>query len=174
MRTITYVFTTLGIILSIWSFTACNQSAEKAVDYNDEVVEMQDALMMSVKGLEDSFEEYEASAMDSCYRQLMTQIQMSKAQLEKLGDFNGDSTLYVAARSVLDEYDALSGSEYAELISFLKIPDSLFTVDDQERSFEILSQVADRRQSVHESFVNAQKSFGDNHGFVFDEGIAEN
>lgn len=112
--------------------------------------------------------------VDSCYRQLMTQIQMSKAQLEKLGDFNGDSTLYSAARSVLDEYDALTSAEYAELISFLKIPDSLFTVDDQERSFEILSQVADRRQSVHESFVNAQKSFGENHGFVFDEGIVEN
>jgi len=174
MRTITYVFTTIGIVLSIWSFTACNQSAGQAVGYNDQVVEIQDALMMSVRDLEQSFDDYEANAMDSCFRQLMTQIQMSKAQLEKLGDFKGDSTLYFAARNVLDEYDALAGSEYAELISFMKIPDSLFTVEDQERSFVILSQVANRRESVFASFVEAQKSFGSDYGFVFDEEIVEN
>ena len=167
MRTLTYIFTTLGTILCIWSIASCKLGTNEAVQYNDQLVEMQGSLLQSVAQLEDSFEDYEASLMDSTYRSLMSTIQSSKAELEALGIYEGDSTLYLAARKLLDEYEQLTTTEYAELISYLKIPDSLYTVEDQERSFELLSEVTEKRQYVHDAFIEAQKSFGAEHGFTF-------
>lgn len=173
MKFITYTFTILGILISVWTISACNSTADQAVVYNDAFVEMQGELLMSVENLEGSFEDYQPAKMDSCYRQLMANIQSNKAKLEKIGDFEGDSTLYAAQRSLLDEYDKLVTNEYAELISYLKIPDSLYTVDDQERSFDIMKEVTIRRKAVHSTFINAQKSFGEEYGFVFEDDGAE-
>jgi hypothetical protein len=146
---------------------ACNMEANEAVEYNDRLVEMQGSLLQSVSKLEDSFGEYKAEDMDSSYRSFIATIQSQKGELEKLGHFEGDSTLYIATRELLQEYEDLATTEYAELISYMKIPDSLYTVQDQERSFALLDQVTERRKSVHEDFIQAQKEFGEQYGFTF-------
>lgn len=169
MRTLTYICTIIGIILCVWSMAACQTEANEAVEYNDQLVEMQGSLLQSVSRLEESFGDYEAQEMDSSYRSLMATIQSQKGELEKLGHFQGDSTLYIATRELLQEYEDLATSEYAELISYMKIPDSLYTVQDGERSFTLLDEVNERRNEVHEEFILAQKEFGEQYGFTFIE-----
>lgn len=173
MRYLTITFTLIGLFLFAWSFTSCDRKANEAVEYNDEIVEMQDAVVQSVMELENTFSEYEPARMDSAYRQLLTAIQQGKARLETIGVFEGDSTLYMAARILFDRYEHIATDEYAELISYLKIPDSLYTLDDQQRSFLLLEKVVEERSTAHDTFINAQRDFGDAHGFVFADASEE-
>lgn len=169
MRYLTISFTLMGLFLFAWSFASCDRKANEAVAYNDQIVEMQDAMIQSLIDLEQSFAEYEDGQMDSAYRQLLTSIQQGKAKLENVGVFEGDSTLYRAARDLFDRYERIATIEYAELISYLKIPDSLYTLEDQERSFQLLEKVTNDRTEAHDHFIRAQKQFGDAHGFIFNE-----
>ena len=107
--------------------------------------------------------------MDYAHLMLRSKIETGQRVLDTLGGFEGDESLLKAARQLFDFYDNVSSNEYVQMIDIMKIPDSLYTAEDQERASQVEEEIINRFNQAQEAFTSAQADFGKEYNVVFEE-----
>lgn len=147
---------------------ACNPGNEKAVAYNDKIVELQDGVVQSLLALDESFVEFVPEQMDAAHAEFVSSLANASDELNKMGPYKDDSTLFLAAGRMFSSYQDLAQNNYAQFIELLKVPDSLFTAEMQAQSFDLKEVIDQQRVEGQEFLINAQEAFASKHGFYLD------
>jgi len=153
----------------IVSMASCNLTNEKAVEYNDKIVELQDGVVQSLLALDESFVDFIPEKMDTAHAEFVRSLSNASTQLKASGPYKNDSTLFLAASKMFGSYYDLAQNNYVQFIELLKVPDSLFTPEMQAQSFDLKELIDQQRIEGQEVLINAQNAFASNHGFVLDK-----
>ncbi len=159
--------------LIVLFITACESRSEKAAVYNDAIIDHQISIIEAFDRLDSSFNQYDADEMDYSYLMLEAEIKTGLRILDTIGGFGKDTLLLDAARDLFHFYDEMADKEYVELIDLLKIPDSLYTSEDQTHAFNLNANINMKFNEAHEQFISAQKHFGGQFNVEFDEAMEE-
>lgn len=150
-------------------FTSCEPRSKKAAEYNDRIIEHQIEISNAFDALDTTFNEYVAEEMDYAHLMLRSKIETGQRVLDTLGGFKDDETLLNAARKLFTFYDKVSSQEYVEMINIMKIPDSLYTQQDQEEASRVEDAIIEQFQLAQDEFTSAQEQFGESYNVVFEE-----
>lgn len=148
---------------------SCTSVSSRAASYNDEILEHQGNIITAFNTLDTALNNYSEAQME--YAHVMAQAAVKKAMrsLDSLGPFKGDSSLYVSSDHLFKAYESLLEWEYEALIEIMLIPDSLFSIKDQEKAFALEDAIRKRFEIEEQRYREAQLSFGKSHGVMYIE-----
>jgi hypothetical protein len=148
---------------------SCSPRSKKAADYNDSIISYQSEISLGFDALDTTFSTLVADDMDYAYLMLRSKIETGQRVLDTLPRFKKDTLLLNAAKRLFEFYDDVCRDEYAELVDIMKMPDSLYTIDFQDRAWAIEAQIVSRFGLAQEAFQSAQRDFGEKYNVVFGE-----
>lgn len=175
----------LLIILS--AFISCREEpkaapgiAERACVYNDRIIGLQDALDSVRMELAVSVGARNAQATNKTLEKFKTEIAGLMDSLKTISDFEGDSSLRIAAAGLFGVYLADAGSIRSALpvlykedaVDTLLYPDSLAgpdSIDPNEALISVYERAVRRsksEQAAFDLFFETQKAFAKKYGFV--------
>lgn len=149
------------LIIITLLFFACNRTAEKAADYNDKIINLQRQVIEDVNEMDSTLVDYNSEEMEIAHLELKTEIRKSLQNLKSVGAFRNDSSLYIAAEDLFLFYKKISDNQYQQLIEIMETPDSLYTLEDQQRALAIEDTIRDAFDQHHEEFASAQQKFSE-------------
>ncbi len=150
-------------------FTSCEPRSQKAAEYNDSIISHQIEISDAFDALDTTFNEYVPKDMDYAHLMLRSKIETGQRVLDTLGTFKDDPLLLDAAHELFQFYEDISNAEYVEMINIMKIPDSLYTQEDQERASEVETRIISRFTGAQKKFTDAQVEFGEKYNVLFEE-----
>lgn len=152
-------FTSILIILSITAFLSCTR--QSAADYSNSIILEQQAIVNKIDALKKSINDYYSSSpdtalnlIDAAFDSAVFQIDSGLYFIGKLNNFKNDSSLKNGALELFESYKNVIEKNYSKLIALYKIPETLFSTDDQ---IEIDSLIEAGNIKFNESFQNFTK-----------------
>ncbi|MDD3875905.1 MAG: hypothetical protein PHT69_04750 [Bacteroidales bacterium] len=155
------------ILLSILS--SCSDSIEKAITYNEVIVEAYSAISLKEKDLLNSILNNDTAKIDSDYNIFIGQINESKKNVENLGAFNGYSDFYDATINIFNLYERIAKDEIVELINFM--PFYFANSESADLNSELDQKLLNIDNSIDEEFNKfalAQEKFAAKYSFVLE------
>jgi len=161
MKLVTGLFLSLSFLL----ITSCDTgSPEKAIKYNDDLLDIIDKLDDKIKDMDDTFVSYIPEEMNKAFDALKTQVAATKKELEDHGKYYGDARLQEAALGYVKAVeDALP--LYTERIKIESVSDEDFTDEMGDRSFEISDKIFDMIDKANVVLIEVQKQFSADHKY---------
>ncbi|MFT5185643.1 MAG: hypothetical protein ACI84C_002791 [Flavobacteriales bacterium] len=150
-------------------FTSCEPRSQKAAEYNDSIISHQIAISDAFDALDTTFNDYVAEDMDYAHLMLRSKIETGQRVLDTLGNFKNDDVLLKAARELFLFYEDISTAEYIEMINIMKIPDSLYSQEDQESASTVETKIISRFTGAQKEFTDIQVEFGEKYNVLFVE-----
>lgn len=158
----------LGFCAIVILLIACQSRSEKAAAYNDKIIEYQKGIIEAFNGLDTVITQYNVEQLDDSYTILIGRIKEGRKGIDALGPHEGDSVLFNAGLALFNGYEEVVSVDYEELIRLLKIPDSVYTKDDQLRSFAIESEILRDLDTLHAHYKADQVAFGQKFNVTFE------
>lgn len=180
-------YTKLFLAAIIVTFVSCKPSPQKAQDYYTEitipiesVLTKEDELIhlinstMNMDTVDSNAQvaiptsekiSISNKALDMAMSNLQLQISASLNKLENISAFDNKTSLKDAATHMLTEYKAVSEKEYPALLEIVKIPDSLFTPDDDERFLILSDSIDNLLQEMVSNYIQQVKLFSQEYNF---------
>ena len=140
-------------------FNSCGPNTDEAVKFNDALVDQQTLVFEKESILIDGISKNMPEKLDSALYLLEDQVKQSAEATEKLKDFKGGKELLDAALKVFSTYKNVAEQEYSEMIKIAKIPDSLYTQEDDNKIIDISKKIDDKLNQSIDSFRVKQKDF---------------
>ena len=97
--------------------------------------------------------------MTLLYKELLAQIDKANDTLEKIGKFDGKTDMKDAVAKVLATYKTVATNEYPEMIRISKMPDSLYSQDDDNKRMDLSKKIDDELDKSVNDFLEVQKAF---------------
>ncbi|MEN8929320.1 MAG: hypothetical protein ABF242_00465 [Flavobacteriales bacterium] len=156
----------LLVTISLLILFACTSQTDKAITYNN-------ALLGEQQFVANRMEEYLMKLKDSSETHTLTEfkneilvnIEKSKSKIKELKVFQGDSTFSESVTSVLTSYASSLKNEYEEVAKFMRLPDSLKTLDKKLYAEKHAVQADELISEKEDYFINLQEKFAKEHGF---------
>lgn len=104
-------------------------------------------------------------ALDMAMSNLQLQIASSLNKLGTIPAFDKKTTLKDAATDMLTKYKGVSENEYPALLEIVKIPDSLFTPDDDVRFMTLSDSIDNLLQQMVINYIQQVKLFSQEYNF---------
>lgn len=154
-------------LFSVVLLLSCNiGQQDDAVKYNDDIIREQIKVIGALDVLVGSFETYENEKMNDYLTNFKMEIEKAQFSARKLEAFDKETYLRDAFLMYLDTLDDAANKEYTMLVENVKIPDSIYSQEDQDDYLRIAEKVDTRIAQAEEVFINAQKKFAANYRFV--------
>ena len=155
MKKIKYVF---SLVFAMAMFISCGNS-DDAIKYNDSLVDLQTRVFEKESLLIDAMNKNTIDKIDPLYKDLLTQIDKASDTIEKIGKFDGKTEMKDAAKKVLATYRTVATNEYPEIIRIAKMPDSLYSPAEENKSIDLRKKIDDELDKAVNDFLEIQKSF---------------
>ncbi|HLP45229.1 MAG TPA: hypothetical protein VK469_04745 [Candidatus Kapabacteria bacterium] len=138
---------------------AVNCGSSAAINYNDRIVEYQGKIIEKMIDLSNAFAKADPAEMNAKLKTLQLQIDESLAGISKMEDFKGNFRLRDGAIALIEFYQSIAGTEYAEIINILSMGAENITDMDRERLLEIQKDITEREAQFDKELQAAQKEF---------------
>jgi hypothetical protein len=146
----------------------CQSRSQQAAEYNDAIIASQVRIVEAFNSMDSVINEFDEQEIDNSYYILRGRVKEGLKALDTLGVFQGDSTLYLASKHLFLGYDTLVQTHYSELIDLLLLPDSQFTVEEQQKAFNAEARIAAHINTLHAAYEERQLEFGEKFNVVFE------
>jgi len=153
------IISVLGVFLALTMLISCRPTSDDAIKYNDLLVAQQTKVFEKESALIDALQKNANDKIDPLYKDLLAQIDKAKDTLEKIGKFDGKTDMKDAVAKVLATYKAVATSEYPEMIRISKMPDSLYSQDDDNKRMDLSKKIDDELDKSVNDFLEVQKAF---------------
>jgi hypothetical protein len=144
---------------------SCGPSTDDAVKYNDELVNQQTKVFEKETALIEAISKNMPEKLDLLYGDLKKQIDESIAAVDKMESFDGKTDFKDAAMKVFTAYKEVVDNEYKEMIKYSKVPDTLYTPEDDDKVIALSKKIDDKLNKSVDDFVQVQKSFAEKYKF---------
>lgn len=158
------VFGFIPLILLLIFTQACNK--ESAEDYNNKIILQQKAIVEEIDNLKKAIDDYNVlpasdaiTNMDNAYDSTVFKIDSAIAFLETVEPYKDDATLLDAAKVFFTTYKQIVEDDYKQIIELYKLPDKMFTQDDQQKLDDLLNSTKVELEKSFDKFLKAQKEF---------------
>ena len=161
------VFILMGIT------TACGPTSEQAIEYNDVIVDQQNAVFDAFVELLNSYDEYEPVAMDAAFGKTNEAIKIAKEAISALEPFDGDATFRDEALKLIDTYQIALTTEHTEIIRLLKLPDEEFGEPELKLIESLIEQSSEKIENGISLLTPIQEAFSVKYNFEISEDAEE-
>ena len=93
------------------------------------------------------------------FKNLKLQVDSATANVSKMGTFDGKTELRDAALRVFNAYKDAFADDYIELIKIAKIPDSLYSPDDDDKKIDLCKKIDKKINKANNDFKELEKGF---------------
>lgn len=155
----------LSLFFALLLLAACSSSAEKAVRFNDQLVDLANQCIEQKDALTDAVNGGDCGKADSALKALAAGAKhaLDSVKLITPSDVPEDKNFYEAAKAYYQSVSSLAQNEYAEYCRLYCMPDSLFTENDEKRHEELAKIINERDSLADAAFEMAQKRFATRH-----------
>ena len=159
----------LLFIISILSIISCNSVTNKAIIYNNkllnEYVSISDEMNSYLDIIRDT--SHSTSSIQQ-KRKLLEQIEQSISTLNTLGDFNGNISFNKSVVLVLNAYSEGIKNEYNAIALYQTIPDSEKTSQKRWEAEQHVIHADEEITKAEDYFILKQKEFAKENNFNLD------
>jgi len=145
---------------------SCGPSSDDAIKYNNDLVEQRTKVIEKENALTEAISKNMPEKLDILYSEMNKQIDESIEAVNKMYGFDGKTDMKDAVMKLLTTYKEVAGSEYKEMLKYTKIPDSLYTQEEDDKVMELSKKIDDKLNKVDDDFIQAQKLFAEKYQFV--------
>jgi len=157
----------LAFAVGLVIFSGCDNRAQKAAAYNDQIVRVQSDLVTHLNLLDSTLNAVAIDEATAALDRFHENLLKSREALATLSAFEGDSTFLVSALTLIAEYENAASAHYPLLIDLLELPDTSFTPEVQKRAFAVEEALITHIREAHLQYERAQRSFGERYKLVF-------
>ncbi len=168
-------FLSVIAVLSVFVLVqSCKQ--ESATDYNNKIIAEQQGIVYKIDALKKSIENYNVLSpedaikqMNLAYDSVVFQIDSGLAFIKPLEGYKGDLLLKDGAEELFTSYKDIIEHEYKSIIELYKIPDALFTTEDQQKLDLLQEQCNQKLDAAFTKFSEVQKEFASKNNLEIDK-----
>lgn len=137
----------------------CSSERKEAVEYNDKIISEQNKIIEKSIGFISSFETSNYSLIDSLRLELISQIENSIKELEKMQDFEGNDSLRQSALDLYKFYKQVYENEFKEITQIITKDSLQITEDDIIKHNILTRKIKNEEIKYDNNFQKAQQSF---------------
>ncbi len=154
-------FKILAFTLLIALFSQCSPTTEEALDYNDKLIEDETKIMNVITALEEVMTTFNPTKINIVMSDAKRQLGISRASLEEMGDFDGDTEFYDATMALYDMFDSQLNTEYKLQYKICK--DNVGNINQEQllQLGQLQKQIDESYNFVFGKFLSAQKNFAE-------------
>jgi len=159
----------LLVIVAAMAITSCGMmgpSTDQAVEYNDNVILRQIAIMDKIEALEESFDEYIPEEMDAALDDALNTTDEGIKYLEGLEEFGGSFEFRDHSLTFFKVYKGVLDNEYSEMVEIYKLPTEEYTEAEQERWGDLREKAWDKIDEGLAEFNEYQETFATKYNFI--------
>jgi CHASE3 domain sensor protein len=158
------------LFLSIaFFFFACNNKTDKAIEYNDSIISLQQRIVKLFNQLDSSFADTINHTYLNKFNELKNEIKNQLQKVDSFENFDGSNEFKERYKKLLSVYNQVLIEDYQKLISYYSMPDSEFTqqiVDEFNNTYKTANEKIDKALN---DFIEFQKNFAKKYGFTLIE-----
>lgn len=158
-----------SIIVLAACTVGCQSRSRQAAEYNDQIIDQQYQIMQAFEGLDTIMRTRDAQRMDDALVIARGEIIKGLRLLDTIGTFHKDEILLKGAQDLFATYEALSKSEYPEMIGLLKVDEPQDTAAHVEHIYRVESEIHSIRTESYDAFLKVQEEFGKQYNLDFQE-----
>jgi len=149
-------------ILTVFSFTACQNRAERAAEYNDSIIQYQKSIIDAFDMMDSTFRDTNSTRemVGYAYANLQSKVKLSILSLDSIGSFQKDPSLQLSARELFRAYDEMADVDYKKLVEIKLLPAESVDVAIADTNYAIQSHIHMQSKNAQEKFLRAQEEFG--------------
>lgn len=157
MKNTFYIIFSILILL----FSSCGKTTDEALDYNDNLIGDETAVMNLITTLEETMTTLNPTKIELVMNDAKKQLKISKLSLEEMGGFDGDNNFKNATMDLYNLFDSQLNNEYKLQYEICK--NNVGKISDKDlQSLGTLQQQIDQSYNlVFGRFLSAQKKFAD-------------
>ena len=154
------------IIISILFFGACTNQSEKAINYNDQIINQQQKIVQLFNKLDSSFADTVNQSFKTIYQELMQEVEHQLKSIDSFPDFDGNNQFKQEYKTLLTVYQDVVKNDYSKMIDLYTLPDSLYTQNVKDDFF--ISDIFTNSKYVRNKsvFVCIEGENYDGHQFI--------
>lgn len=145
---------------------------ETPIEYNDFIVDQQNVIIHHMIELSHSYDSANPDTIRHAFTRLVNACDSSKALIDNLSPYEGDSSLKIAACHLFDFYSSIFHKEYREMLEiFLK--GELASDAEVAELNRIVIYVREKEELLNLELTKAQQEFSKKEGFKFEGNMLE-
>lgn len=148
-----------GALFALALLASCSPSPEEASKYYDKISEPLNKVFEKESAVFDTLYLNKPAEQDKLFADFLAQIESSEAAIKGVEEFDGKAEMRDAALKILASYKEASKSDYKELLEIWKIPDSLYTAEDDDKKMEIGKKIDDVLNKEVSEMAYLQQNF---------------
>ncbi|HNV96570.1 MAG TPA: hypothetical protein PKG63_08855 [Bacteroidales bacterium] len=153
------------IIISILFFGACTNQSEKAINYNDQIINQQQKIVQLFNKLDSSFTDTVNQSFKTIYQELMQEVEHQLKSIDSFPDFDGNNQFKQEYKTLLTVYQDVVKNDYSKMIDLYTLPDSLYTQNVKDDFLQTNKIANDKLQEALNRFIEVQKQFASKYKF---------
>jgi len=156
----------LALILIFSNYQIIAQANQKAIYYNDAIVEEQDKIGKKIIAFNNLVADQSStkSQAESSLKEILTTVDASITAVEKLGAFDGDNKLQKAAIDLFKYYKKCMSTDYVSMIDIVYKASP--TEADYAELDTIMKKVTEEEKKYDDSFQVAQEAYAKKNNFT--------
>lgn len=158
-----------AFLLLFINYNAIAQANQKAIDYNDKIVEEQDKIgekIISFNAVVGDNTSAKTQA-EASLKEILSTVDAAISATEKLGAFDGNNELQTSALNLFKFYKKCMSSDYSAMINIVYKESP--TEADYAELEKVLKKVTDEEKVVDADFQKAQENFSKKYNFTLTE-----
>lgn len=159
---------TMFYLIITFFFFSCGPSANDAIKYNDTIVAAQKKVIEKEAVLIDVINTT-SDSLDLVYEDFKKEIDLSIETIKKMEAFDKNTDYKDLALSFFSDYKEVAENEYKEMISYAKVPDSLYTEEIDNKVLELSKNIDDKINKSIDAFIKFQDNFATKYKFELTE-----
>ena len=167
-------------VTGFFLFNSCVQPVARSgdkefntpVEYNDFIIDQQNAIIKRMIKLPATFDSGTDAEIRIQFDSLVRQSDISLLQIQKLTDYQGDSSVKLKAEKLFGFYNQIFHDEYRKMVEIFLKGDNASPADVAELN-KIVKDVRVREKALNQALTEAQVKFSKKFGFEFSENAVE-
>lgn len=152
-------------LLMLFWLVSCGPTSEEAVIYNNKIVEQQAGIYEKETALTEAIGKNFPGKFSVLHASMIKQIDSAIVIVKKMKSFDGKTDMKDAALKLLAAYKDVAENEYSELIKYARVPDSIYTQQDDDKVMEMSKKIFAKLNKSEEDFFMVQKTFAEKYKF---------
>jgi len=148
--------------------SACGSNSEKAIQYNDKLIALQDSVVPKEEAFMNSLDS-NAGWIQKTHEQLLQQVNQSLKATERLGPFNGQNEYLTTATVFLTTYKNVVENEYRNMVRIASKNLEDISMEDDSLYTKCLKDASGKIMKATEALVDAQKEFAQENKFQLED-----
>lgn len=144
-------------------------TSEDAMKYHDEIISKQVILQHAFNDFEQTLITFVPEEMQESLKLASTEAAKTLKYYEGLEEFDDKSDLKDAAIEFATMYKNLADNEYALLVEYYSLPDSLYTTEVEEYCKELYENIGVKYDKAFKSLIEVQTDFAKTYNFEIEK-----